>query len=207
MIFSLTIALLTSSVAPQWYREKEFPPPERVQAMVEACDVADATVGFDKLLQSDVVTFSERIDLNEIQLACLAEVAFQTGYTFLIPEAFAPAFYAHKEAIAAPWNRELATEHLAELGKLAGLPVPAEGETDVEFARKLESHCEAHGALSSEFGPQAISPDWVVGQRSDFDTTGKAMLCLLSSGTLSGFEIGMIGNEAMSENTGDGGGS
>ena len=203
MILSLTIALLTSPVAPQWHQDNELPSPETVREMVSGCDVADAVVSFDDLLQSEVVTFPEDAAFNEMQLACLAEVAFHTGYEFLVPEGHAPAFYELRAELAAPWNRNLAAGYLAELGKLDNLPVKGEGDTDAQFARRLEKHCAADGALSSEFGVHSIGPDWVDRQGSSYEKMGKAVFCLMAAGTLSNFEIGLIGNEQVPAEIGE----
>jgi hypothetical protein len=77
------------------------------------------------------------------------------------------------------------------------------GETDaVEFARQLESICgpAARGALQSSYGPHVISPEWLsriaLPPRPEDDG---AISCLMAAAFAADFELGFIGNEAVSE--------
>lgn len=91
----------------------------------------------------------------------------------------------------------MAFQHLEELGVLDQLPERLEGETDMEFARKLGTLCNAPDALSSEYGPRVMSPDWLQAHVGEPERTGEAMFCLMSAGIVSGFPIGFLGNELM----------
>ena len=163
--------------------------------MVEQCGVSDAQAGFDELIQSEVVTLPDDSVLTDAQIDCLAEVAFETGYFLFVPEAYRFALFRREEEIAAPWSRELAAQYLAEMGISEPAPVRDDDETDEAFARRLELFCDTPGALSSDYGPYTVDPEWLAGRDGDVQQAGEAMLCLMSAGTPSDFQIGFIGNE------------
>ena len=171
--------------------------------MVQSCGVDDAHVEYSGYLQEDVVRLPADAELADDQLTCLARTAFETGYFFEIPEEYYATYYARSQAIAEPWDVELAREHLAELGKLDALPTRELGESDADFALKLELLCGSEGALSSDYGPHSIDPEWALANmRSDPQLSGTELLCLSSAGTVAGFRIFMIGNGKASDSGG-----
>ncbi len=195
MILALILAGDLSTAAPQWHIDGAFPEPGAVLAMVEQCGVGGATAEFDELLQSEAVTLPDDSVLDEAQIDCLAEISFENGYFVFVPEAYRLALFRREEELAAPWGRELAAQHLEEMGIGRPAPIREEGESDETFARKLELFCDAPGALSSDYGPYTVDPEWIAGRDGDVQQAGEAMLCLMSAGTLSDFQIGFIGNE------------
>ena len=80
---------------------------------------------------------------------------------------------------------------------LHDLPVRGDNDSDAVFALKLESHRDARGALSSQYGPMQLVQTGSVGWTGISRVWGEAMFCLMNSGRASNFEIGFVGNEKL----------
>ncbi|MXO59896.1 hypothetical protein GRI89_10130 [Altererythrobacter salegens] len=200
-MLALLVAAAVSANAPQWIKDGKQPSAEDAASRMARCDVTRPNARFNDLLQEDVLAFPSDEALNGVQLTCIAQVAFDTGYEVELPESNLAAYYRSSQEISRPWTVDLAREWLEEQGKLEGLPVRDPSMTDQQFAKVLEAHCgpDAKGLLSSEFGPHSIAPSTAGANFEDFSRTAEAGLCLLASGAVEDFEIYIIGNEKVAE--------
>ena len=70
---------------------------------------------------------------------------------------------------------------------------------EASFTQDVEKLCgpRAQGAFQSQYGYHALSPDWVKNREMPPEPEDmEAMSCLLSTTTVAGFKVGLIGNEA-----------
>ncbi|TIX50480.1 hypothetical protein [Alteraurantiacibacter aquimixticola] len=161
-----------------------------------ACTLSDVSLAFDDLLQENLVIIADE-EISDEQLFCLAQAFDATHYTVQLPEAYQAAFAAKATELAAPRSR---ATWIAEWERL-GFPEPPHYDPDTmedtDFARTLEDFCGSHakGAFGSEFGPRMISPEWHAALDPNSPEQRRAVSCVMLGAHLSGFEIGIIGNE------------
>lgn len=162
------------------------------------CGASDLAFEFDELEQNTYLTVADPA-LSRDQLSCLAQAFDATNVNVLVPEQYRPAFFELAKALAEPRTRAFAVRELAKMG-LGQPPVFDPSTTaDEDFARVLENFCgpEATGALGSTWGPRTLSPGFMTIDDIGNEGKSRANWCLFLAGTLSGFEIGFIGNERL----------
>lgn len=178
--------------------------PEIASRNIVQCGAELVEVRYDDLDELDGFSPSPTLVVHgatEEQLPCIDRaVGF---YEVELPPELQKGFDAIRLAQYMTAYRERAAASLSERGLLYKSPKFRAGETDAaEFSRQLEAICgpAAEGALQSSYGPHVISPEWVsriaLPPRPEDD---EAISCLMAGAFTADFELGFIGNEAVSE--------
>ena len=135
---------------------------------------------------------------DELQSHILSATGF--GIDVELPPSVQPLFYAIRGARASALMKAEAREWLSKRGLLDLVPKYVPGKTDEgAFTREVERLCgpRTKGAFQSQYGPHALSPEWVKNLGlPPKDEDMEAMSCLLNVTSVAGFEMGFIGNEA-----------
>lgn len=194
----LPIIFLWSSSVPDTPERGELISPKAAAQQIVLCGAGPVDVRFDDLLRSYVLTVHGAADA---QLQCIERAA---GYHDVeLPSALQKGFDEIRAAKYSAVYREQAVAWLSERGLLDKVPKFLPGETDdATFSRKLEAICgpAAEGALQSEYGPRTISPQWIKKMSLPFrPEDAEAMSCLMTTASIAGFDLGLIGNEAFSD--------
>lgn len=159
------------------------------------CGVHSATSRYEEELQSDIITVRYSKQPSWSQLACL-DKAVGFGIFVELAPTVQPRFDAIREARATKILTRVSKEWLAARGLLAKVPRYKAGVTDdASFTRALEQLCgsRAKGAFQSEYGFDALSPEWVK-SRDILDGDKDVFACLGHGATVAGFKFGIIGN-------------
>ena len=173
--------------------------PQIAAERISQCGLGEVTIRYDEVLQSKVLTAAEATSVSDEQLACADKAA--SYYHLELPSAVQPRYDAIRGARLSAHFLKEAQAWLAERGLLDHVPRYEAGVTDDEaFSRQLEGLCgpRANGALQSEYGFHAISPDWAKRNLEPFKKGTEVLTCLMNVGRVAGFDIGFIGNEAAS---------
>ncbi|MDG2535700.1 hypothetical protein P6144_18710 [Sphingomonas sp. HITSZ_GF] len=162
---------------------------------VSRCGLGRARVRYDKDLQFEVLVLSGRSQASDAQLAC---VDLASGYFHVeLHLALRARFYAISIARLTEAMKPQAREWFAARGLLDQVPHYQRGaDSDLAFARSLERLCgpEAAGALDTAEDGHSYSREWLA--RQDSGQANDASTCLFNAALLSGFPLGMLGNEA-----------
>jgi hypothetical protein len=171
--------------------------PHIAAQQLAGCGFSAVRPVFNETLQEEVLEVRDVVVATDEQLTCAAKVSLSTVYYLAVPDALRKRYDAIYWRLAKERDVASARQWLAERGMLARLPQYKEGE-DEAFAKQLEEFCggRAKGALQSEFGPHAISPEWVIRELTPPDLGDDTLQCLTSSASAAGFKLGIIGNEA-----------
>lgn len=171
--------------------------PEDAAKRIESCGVGPVSIRFDDLLRSHVLTVANVTSVSDEQLQCIDRAA--SYHDVELPASVQERFKTIREARWSAFALAEARSWLAQRGLLDRVPTFVSGKTDdAAFARQLEDLCgpAARGAFQSQYGPHAISPDWIMGLGIK---NQEALTCLLNVTQVAGFSIGFIGNEAYSD--------
>lgn len=192
------ILILGSSPVPEAPAPPELISPEAAARQVTRCGAGAVDIRYDDLLQSYILAVR---DATEAQLPCIESAV---GYHDVeLPPELQKRFDAIRaEKYSASYRAE-AVAWLSKRGLLERVSKLRAGETDeAAFSRELEAICgpAAKGALQSEYGPRTISPEWI--RKIPLPPTAEddeAVSCLMAAAYVSGFELGLVGNEAFAE--------
>jgi hypothetical protein len=163
------------------------------------CGLGPVTIRYEDELQSEILSAPNAASATETQLRCLDDA---TGFGIFVelPRSAQLRFDAIREARASEMMKVEAREWLSKRGLLERVPRYVAGTTDdIAFTREVEQLCgpQTKGAFQSQYGPHALSPEWVrkLGLPPK-DQDMEVMSCLLNVTTVAGYELGFIGNEA-----------
>ena len=181
-----------------------FTSPELASRNIVQCGAEAVEIRYDDLDNSDGFSPSPILVVHgatEEQLPCIDRaVGF---YDVELPPELQKGFDAIRLARYMKVYRERAATSLSARRSLDEVPKYRAGKTDeVAFARQLEAICgpAAAGALQSSYGPHVISPEWLsripLPPRPEDDD---AISCLMTAALTADFELGLVGNEAISE--------
>ena len=138
---------------------------------------------------------------TEEQLPCINNAA--GFYDVELPSELQKGFDAVRLEQYMTALRERAAASPSARNQLNQVPKFQAGEMDaVAFSRQLEAICgpAAQGALQSSHGPHVVSPEWIrripLPPRPEDD---EAISCLMAAASTADFELGLIGNEAVSD--------
>ena len=190
-------ASASSMVVP--FESMERVTPEMAVERAAKCDVGPVTIRYEDELQSDILSAPNAASATESQLRCLDNA---TGFGIFVelPSGAQPRFDAIREARASAMMMVEAREWLSKRGLLDRVPKYVVGTTDdAAFTREVEQLCgpQTKGAFQSQYGPHALSPDWIKNLGlPPKDEDMEAMSCLLNVTTVAGYRVGFIGNEA-----------
>lgn len=161
------------------------------------CGLGPVTVRTDEELREEVLVVGTADAATDAQLACLDEAA--GPFTVALPPRLQARFDERRNRRWAAVATADARRRLAAMGLLGRVPAYHPGVDDREFARAAERLCgpAASGALSSGFGPHAISPDWVLRLRPESKASSRAMECLMNVSLVAGYTLEFVGNEAL----------
>lgn len=181
--------------------------PEIASRNIVQCGAEAVEVRYDDLDDlDDLDGFSPAPTLvvhgaSEEQLPCISTaVGF---YDVELPPALQKGFDAIRLAQYMTAYRKRAAAALSAQGLLDKVPKFRAGETDeAAFSRQLEAICgpTTQGALQSSYGPHVISPEWF--SRIPLPPSPEddaAISCLIAASAIADFELGFVGNEAISE--------
>ena len=163
------------------------------------CGLGPVTVRYEDELHSDILSVPHAASVTDAQLSCL-DNATGFGIFVQLPSSVQPRFDAIREERATVKMRAEASEWLAKRGLLKRVPKYVAGTTnETAFTREVEKLCgpQAKGAFQSQYGPHALSPEWIekIGLPPK-DEAIDAMSCLLHVTTVARYQVGFIGNEA-----------
>lgn len=198
MIFSMMAAMaLEATVSTSDYRT--ITDAEAVRR-ARSCGLNHIAINHEELEQIDYLIVSDE-EISHDQLMCLARAFDATNLNVIVPEPHIGAYYGLANELAAPRNRRIAREQLAEMGYGEPPTYDPATMTDADYAKLLEQFCgpEAEGALGSTWGPRTLSPGFVTLDDLSDEAKLKAQYCLFVAGAVSGFNIGFIGNERVAE--------
>lgn len=168
--------------------------PQVAAKRVADCGVGTVTVSSDAELDTDVLIVAGSAKMSEQQLACIDKAA--SFYDVELPAPTQPRFNAIREAHSAALMASEARKWLKAHKLLDQLPKYEPGVTDdAVFGRKIEKLCHAGGALTSRYGPHALSPEWAMQHAPDARVEDGPLTCLLNVTWAVGFKMGFIGNE------------
>lgn len=192
------IFILSSAAVTDPLEHPEFMSPEIASRSIVKCGAETADVRYDDIQESYTLVVH---GATEEQLPCIDRAV--SFYDVELPPDLQKGFDAIRLARYMVAYRERATTFLSGRGLLDKVPKFRTGEMDaVAFSRQLEAICgpAAQGALQSSYGPHVISPEWVsritLPPRPEDD---EAISCLMAAAFSADFELGLIGNEAISE--------
>jgi hypothetical protein len=181
-----------------------FTSPELASRNIVQCGAEAVEIRYDDLDNSDGFSPSPILVVHgatDEQLPCIDRAA--GFYDVALPPELQKGFDAIRLAQYMKAYRERAAASLSARGLLGQVPKFRAGETDdIAFARQLEAICgpAAAGALQSSHGPHVVSPEWLsripLPPKPEDD---EAISCLMAAAFTAGFELGLIGNEAISE--------
>jgi len=162
------------------------------------CGLGPATIRWNdpEMGGEDVLAASDIKSATDEQLRC-ADLAI-SYYSLELPPEIERRFEVLREARLAPVFQAQAREWLSARGLLNRVPQYRTGVTDdAAFTRQVENVCgrRAKGAFQSKFGFHAVSPDWVNRNLNPPGKGSEVLSCLMNVATVSGFQIGFIGNE------------
>jgi hypothetical protein len=173
--------------------------PEVAVERAARCGLGPVTIRYEDELQSEILSAPNAASATETQLRCLDDA---TGFGIFVelPRSAQLRFDAIREARASEMMKVEAREWLSKRGLLERVPRYVAGTTDdIAFTREVEQLCgpQTKGAFQSQYGPHALSPEWVrkLGLPPK-DQDMEVMSCLLNVTTVAGYELGFIGNEA-----------
>ena len=173
--------------------------PEMAIERAAQCGLGRASIRYEDELQSHILSVPGATSATEAQLTCL-DNATGFGIDVELPPSVQPLFYAIRGARASALMKAEAREWLSKRGLLDLVPKYVPGKTDEgAFTREVERLCgpRTKGAFQSQYGPHALSPEWVKNLGlPPKDEDMEAMSCLLNVTSVAGFEMGFIGNEA-----------
>lgn len=194
----IAFAAWASSVGGPFEGMERFTPEMAVERAAK-CGLGPATIRYEDELQSDILSVPNAASATDSQLSCL-DSATGFGIFVELPASLQPRFDAVREARAAAMMRAEAREWLSKRGLLERVPKYLPGTTDeAAFTRAVEHLCgpRTKGAFQSQYGPHALSPEWIQNLGlPPKDEDMEAMSCLLNVTTVAGFSVGFIGNEA-----------
>ncbi|WP_206243464.1 hypothetical protein [Novosphingobium terrae] len=185
----ISVALLSAGAPDAFDRIS----PQAAAKRVAACGVGAVTVRSDVEPNSDVLLVMATT-VSDAQLNCIDRAS--SFYDVVLSPSVQPRFDAIRDArfaaLATAENRKWLTTH----NILNRLPKYESGVTDDKaFAREIEKLCDADGAFQSQYGPNALSPEWVMQHAANGDPDGGPMACLMNVTYATGFKMGFIGNE------------
>lgn len=198
MIFGMMAAMaLEATVSTSGYQTI---PDAEADRRARSCALNHIAISRDEFAQIGYLIISDE-DISYDQLVCLARAFDGTDLNVIVPEAHMGAYYTLADELAAPRNRRIAREQLAELGYGEPPVYDPATMTDADYAQQLEQFCGpgAEGALGSTWGPHTVSPDFKTLNDLNDQAKSKAVYCLWVTGVVSGFDIGFIGNGLMTE--------
>jgi hypothetical protein len=173
--------------------------PEVAAERISQCGLGTVTIRYDEVLQSEVLTAAEATSVSDEQLACADKAA--SYYCLELPPAVQPRYDAIRGARLSAFFLKEAQAWLSARGLLERVPRYEAGvSNDDDFSRQLERLCgpRANGALQSEYGFHAISPDWMQRNIEPSKEGAEVLTCLMNVARVAGFDIGFIGNMAAS---------
>lgn len=194
MITSVVLSALLSTSAQADAGTHKLAEPKVAAHSLEACGFPEVKPRFDDTLQEDVLDISAIQNATDDQLSCVANVSVETSYYVSFPEPLQARYAKIYGRTFHEKGMRDAKSWLSQKGLISKLPAYS-GTDAVKFARKLEKLCDAEGALNSNFGPHAISADWMNRTVANSRSGDTAFECLLKASAVAGFEVGFIGNE------------
>ncbi len=173
---------------------------EEMSAALKDCGLKEVKVSYVAEYQSDVVEIDD-LKVSEEQLRCSFWAVDHTPYIVFWSQDIEPRYYEIAQEFLLPRAQARARAYFTERGDLDSLPVRASDETDLGFAKRIESFCgpKAVGFFTDEYGGLVGSPDWILG--GDFISQAETLNCLMQAAYLTGLDVGFIGNEKYAEET------
>lgn len=166
--------------------------------MARACGFEVVAARYEDELQSDVLIIGDDTATDD-ELSCLAKKR-NSGYILVFDdEELWASYYAAERRIYYPLAKAASRDWLTKRGIADEIPdFATSGLNDVAFARKIETTCgpDADGALVGTASPHQLNDDFL-DQAWDNDKKKAAFECILHVATVSGFELGFVGNEAL----------
>ncbi|SDE67130.1 hypothetical protein SAMN05216557_10199 [Sphingomonas carotinifaciens] len=151
------------------------------------------SVRSDADLDADILVVAKADHVTEQQLACAEKAA--NYYDVELTSSLQPRFEALREARMAAVMVSRARDWLRKHDLLDRLPDYRPGLTDdAAFARKIETLCDAQGALESADGPRLLNTQWAMQHMTPPDMKTGPMECLFNATAAAGFDVGFIGN-------------
>ena len=165
---------------------------------ISRCGLGTVTIRYEDELQSHVLTAQGAASASDQQLRCADTAA---GYYDLeLPDAAQQRFNAIRSDRTASLVFSEAKEWLIARGLLGRVPKYAKGTTnETAFTQEVEQLCgpRATGAFRSSYGPDVLSQEWIKRELGPGNSGSDVLACLLNVTTIAGFDIGIVGNEAL----------
>lgn len=194
MLAILLLASAVSGVAQMTQTPFEYVEPAVAAKQVSECGFGKVSIRFDDLLQEHILSAPKAENLSDEQLSCADKAA--SVYTLDLSPDLQVRFDKIRERRFAKYLDAQNLEWVNQRGLADKIP-KFDPETDdpVAFALRIEGLCgpKANGALQSAYGPNAISPDWIIGKK--YSDLADALICLTNVARFADFKLNLIGNE------------
>lgn len=180
--------------------EYEPVPNEEMEARLKDCGFEQVTAEYDEALQRNTVSIGDK-EASDEQIKCAANAIDLTLHMPSFSLELTERYYAEAQELARPRAKAIAKAYFSEKPELGEVPMRAQGESEEDFAGRLESFCglEAKGAFTAKIGALTISPKWGEIVERDFRKGSEMLGCLMFAATLNDLEVGIIGNERYAE--------
>lgn len=166
---------------------------------VSQCGLGPVTVRYEDELQSEVLTAAPSSLLTDDQLRCADRAA--SYFDLELPVDSRARYDSIRNTRLAAYFLGESRAWLAARGLLERVPQYRAGVTDeATFTREVETLCGSHaaGAFQSSFGFHVLDPDWVRRELPIGNPGEDVFACLMKVTRVAGFEVGFVGNEALS---------
>lgn len=120
-------------------------------------------IEFEPVLQGDVVTVTRRAGADASMFVCIRHALWGQADIVFEDETLGTLYREFERAVNSAEGRAQARAWLAERGRLADLPVIAEGEPAISIVEKIERFCSLEPGTALELHGEfvALKPDFL----------------------------------------------
>ena len=200
-MISLLLAVLFTQDAsePQPFVITVRPSADKIAEQLVDCGFDRASPRYEEDIEDQVITVVHQGPVDDPQIECAARLYLQAYYWIDFSEPVRSRFAAKVDEIGRPAAIARSRAWLEENNLLENMPIYDADGSDEIFVEQVEEHCgrAAEGLLSSEWGPNVLSPEWFEADGMNQERAD-ALTCVLQTVLANGLPIGMIGNEKVS---------
>ncbi len=164
-----------------------------ISAALRECGLYDVNVSEDDDALANFVMIDD-LEVSDAQLECAFYAADRTGYVLAWSEIVSPGYYELAASLMKPRVVAAAQSYFSGRPELGDLPERAAGESDLDFARKLERFCGLDENIVTEVFGDSLSLSPTMDPDADYEKLTLDLGCVMNAAVLLDLKIGFIGN-------------
>ena len=165
-----------------------------ISAALRECGMHHVNVSEDDDALANLVMIDD-LEVSDAQLECAFFAADRTGYVLAWGEFVSPRYYELAASLMKPRVVAAAQSYFAGRPELGDLPERAAGESDLDFARKLERFCGLDENLVMDVFGDRLSLSPTMDPDADYEKLTLDLGCVMNAAVLLDLKIGFVGNE------------